>query len=245
MLEGPRPDFLPCERDLDASIAFLRCLQLSDSALPIGRYVHSLGLEALLEHDQALDSEGLCQVVQSFISEGVARLDAVAVAEAHRHLIDRNLERLLALDRVLTARKLSQAARRASQTCGGQLAALATSLVTDPVLNSFCGAIRAGESVGNLAVVEGAFAASLGLPPTWAVMIELRGAAASMLSAAVRLGRLSAMRAQHLLTNTETVIARAAAEAMSCSVSDMCSSAIELEIHAMRHARAQSKLFMT
>jgi urease accessory protein len=244
-MEDLRPELNASEADLMASIAFLRCLQLSDSSLPIGRYVHSLGLEALLEHDPRLESEGLGEVIQSFVSEGAARLDAVAVAEAHRHLTDGDLEALMRLDRALTARKLTQPARRASQTCGGQLSALALTLVADPLLRAFSDAIRSGESAGNLAVVEGAFAASLGLPRLWAVMIELRGSAAGLLSAAVRLGRLSSTRAQQLLSASETVIARAAGEAMSCSVADMCSSAIELEIHAMRHTRADGKLFMT
>jgi urease accessory protein len=115
----------------------------------------------------------------------------------------------------------------------------------DPALDAYCEAVRSGKADGNLAVVEGTLAGAMKLPIAWAVMIELRGSAAGLLSAAVRLGRLSATRAQQLLSECELVIARAAGEAMSCSVEDMCSSAIELEIHAMRHARADSKLFMT
>jgi urease accessory protein len=152
---------------------------------------------------------------------------------------------LLALDHALTARKLSPAARRASQTCGGQLSVLASSLAKDPVLDSYCEAVRSGKTNGNLAVVEGALAAALGLPRVWAVLIELRGCSVGLLSAAVRLGRLSATRAQQLLRDSERVFARAADEALACSAQEMCSSAVELEIHSMRHARANSKLFMT
>lgn len=233
------------DADEATTIAFVRCLQLADSALPIGRYVHSQGLEALLDYDPTLDVDGLAEVVQSVIAQGVARLDAAAVAEGHRLESRGDVAGLVALDQALTARKLSPAARRASQTCGGQLAMLARWLASDPTLDSYCKAARTGEADGNLAVVEGALAAALGLPRGWAVVIELRGSAAGLLSAAVRLGRLSATRAQQLLRDCERVIAIAAEEALSCSVQEMCSSAIELEIHAMRHARADSRLFMT
>jgi urease accessory protein len=226
-------------------ITFVRCLQLSDSALPIGRYVHSLGLEAMLDQDAGVSGDALAEVVQSFVLVGAARLDGVAIAEAHRLHGHADLRGLSALDRALTVRKLTPASRSASHRCGRQLASLAGTLTQDAVMVSFCEAVRSGETDGNLAVVEGALAAALGVPREWAVLVELRGCVASLLSAAVRLGRLSAIRAQQILLASETVIAVAARDVMSRSVHEMCSSAIELEIYAMRHERTDSKLFMT
>jgi urease accessory protein len=244
-VDNPRSGPGTSDGDIAASIALVRCLQLSDSALPIGRYAHSLGLEALLNQEPTLDSDQLLEVVQSFVSQGAARLDGVAIAEAHRLQARGDLTALLALDHALTVRKLAPAARLASQRCGHQLAALAGSLAHDPVLDSYCEAVRSGKTDGNLAVVEGTLAAALGVPRAWAVLIELRGCAASLLSAAVRLGRLPATRAQEMLRETEIVIAEACRDALSRSLNEMCSSAIELETYAMRHERADSRLFMT
>ena len=243
-MDNPGP--VPGSFEADAaSIAFVRCLQLSDSALPIGRFAHSLGLEALLNHETSLNSDQLLEVVQSFVMQGAALLDGVAIAEAHRLQAAGDLTGLLKLDRALTARKLAPAARLASQRCGHQLSALAGSLTSDSILGLYCKAIGSGETDGNLAVVEGTLAAALGVPRAWAVLIELRGCAASLLSAAVRLGRLSATRAQELLRESELVIAQASREALSCPFHEMCSGAIELETYAMRHERADSRLFMT
>ena len=228
-----------------SAYAVVRLLQLGDSALPIGRYVHSLGLEALLDHDPSLGVVELAEVVQSFVMEGVARLDAVAVAEAHRLASRRDVAGLINLDRALTTRKLTPAGRRASQTCGSQLAVLAKSLASDPTLNSYCEALRSDSTDGNLAIVEGALSAALSVPCTWAVLMMLRGSAAGLLSASVRLGRLSATRAQRLLRECEPTIIRAAEDALSCSWPETFSGAFELEIHAMRHGRAESRLFMT
>jgi urease accessory protein len=231
--------------DVAASIAFVRCLQLSDSALPIGRYAHSLGIEALLNEEPGLTADQMLEVVQSFVSQGVARLDGVAIAEAHRLQSEGDLAGLLLLDHALTARKLAPAARLASHRCGRQLSTLAASLANDPVLDLYCEAVRSGKTDGNLAVVEGTLAAAMGVPRAWAVLIELRGTAAGLLSAAVRLGRLSATRAQELLHESELVITEASRDALSRSLNEMCSCAIELETYSMRHERADSKLFMT
>jgi urease accessory protein len=244
-LDNPGNGSFQSTGEIAASIAFVRCLQLSDSALPIGRYVHSLGLEAMLGHQPSLNAEELVEFVQSFVSQAVARLDGVAVAEAHRLQVEGDLAGLCGLDRAVTARKLSPAARRASQKCGRQLSVVAGSLARDGVLDAYCEAVRSGAADGNLAVVEGALAAALGVPRAWAVLIELRGCAAGLLSAAVRLGRLSAVRAQQLLAESEDVIILASRDALSRSVDEMCSSAIELETYAMRHERADSRLFMT
>jgi urease accessory protein len=192
-----------------------------------------------------LNADELAEVVLSFVSQSVARLDGVAIALAHRLMKERDLAGLRALDEALTARKLSPAARRASQRCGSQLAVLAGSLARDSVLDSYCEAVRSGETDGNLAVVEGALAGAIGVPCEWAILVELRGCAAGLFSAAVRLGRLSALRAQELLSGGEGVIAGAARVAQSLSADEMSSSAIELEVYSMRHERSESRLFMS
>jgi urease accessory protein len=223
----------------------VRLLQLGDSALPIGRFVHSSGLEALLAHDPGLRGAQVAEVVQSHVIQGLARLDAVAVAEAHRRLSARDLEGLIELDRGVTARKITASARLGSRTCGRQLASLAPSLARDPTLGELCERVHLGQSDGNLAVVEGAVAAALSLPIDWAVLLMLQGSAASLLSAAVRLGRISATGAQLALRECEAAVIRSAQDALSSGWPVVFADAYELEIHAMRHELADSRLFMT
>ena len=103
------------------------------------------------------------------------------------------------VDVALTARKLNEPARSASCLCGRQLALLAGRLGLGEVVERLSVEIEAGAQPGNLAVVEGAVGAGMGIAREETVLIAVRGHAAAMLSAAVRLGRLGTTRSQALL----------------------------------------------
>lgn len=219
----------------------LATLQLSDSALPIGRFVHSHGLEAWLERNPA-DESRLLGLVELTIRESVAPLDGAALAHAHRAS---TLEALCGLDAMVTARKLTPAARVASRACGRRLALLAPGLTDAAPLGPFAEAIRTGQTDGNLAVIEGALARALGIGILEAVLVELRGMAAGLLAAAVRLGRLPPMRAQVCLAALAPALERAAHGAVALRLDDLHATAPELEICAMAHARAGTRFFQT
>src|SRR5690606_35620333 len=55
--------------------ALLALMQLSDTALPIGRHAHALGLERLLRDGRVPDDRRLRQVVVSALMQGAARCD--------------------------------------------------------------------------------------------------------------------------------------------------------------------------
>jgi urease accessory protein len=224
--------------------SFLAALQLADSALPIGRFAHSHGLESLLAEAELVEDE-LLELVGTAIAAGVAPLDGVAVAEAHRRAARDDLAALLELDAMVTARKLAPGARAASHECGRRLAALGETLTAQPIVCRLAGEVRARRTDGNVPVVVGTLALAFGLRIEEAVLIELRGAASSLLSAAVRLGRLSASRAQVLLRRLEPVVGAAAGDALARPPEAMTSTALELEIHALRHRRADARLFMS
>lgn len=227
------------------STAFLAALQLADTALPIGRFVHSHGLEALVASEPDITEEELVELVETVVLEGIAPLDGVAVRMAHDHACSQSLAALVELDRSVTVRKLNQASRQASRSCGRRLAALVPALTDAEPCASFAAFVRGGETDGNLAVVEGALAAALSIPCAEAVLIELRGAAAALLAAVVRLDRLSAARAQAALHRLAPVLGEAAMGVGAMERSEMRSVAPELEIHALRHTRSQVRLFAT
>jgi urease accessory protein len=220
---------------------FLAALQLADSALPIGRYVHSSGLEAWLREHGDVPPETLAQLVQAVVCEAVAPLDGAVLAHAHRA---GSLDELVKLDALLTARKLAPGARRASQMCGRQLAGLGMELAAaSSLFVSFAARVRARETNGNLAVVEGSLARALGLSTLDAVLLELRGAATAVLSAATRLNAVSPVRAQIVLASLAPALGTAAENALTLNLDELSSTAPELEMYALSHVRAQARLF--
>jgi urease accessory protein len=221
----------------------LGALALGDSALPIGRFVHSGGLEAWLAERPAVRPEQLLELIRTIVYEGVAPLDGAVLAHAHRAL---SVERLTELDWRLTARKLTPASRKASQACGRQLAALAPRLApVDSLVAEVSVAVRDRLTDGNLAVVEGTLGRALGLSVRDAVLTALRSTAAALLSAAIRLGAVSPTRAQTILMQLSPSFAEAAALSLALELEELSSTVPEMDIHAARHPRHESNTFAT
>lgn len=224
------------------SAGFLAALQLSDPGLPIGRFVHSHGLESWLAARPTAGELELEELVRSVILEGIGPLDGAAVSLAHRA---GSLDELLDLDRTISAHKTRAPARAASHACGRQLAALAPRLSDDRLLLALTAAIRDGGADGNLAVVSGALARALGVDEHEAVLLELRGAMTSLLSSAIRLGRLGPIAAQALTLRLSPALVAAAEAALITSVDELYSSAFELDVAALAHGRRDSRTFAT
>jgi urease accessory protein len=225
-----------------AGEALLAALQLGDSALPIGRFVHSHGVEAWLAANPDAGEAEIAELVETTVTEAVAPLDGAGLAHAHRA---GTLAELVWLDRALTARKAIAPARAASQACGRQLAALAGELSGDGLVAALAAAVRGRETDGNLAVVEGVLARALGIACADAVLVELRGGAGALLSAAVRLGRLAPARAQAAMYAMAPALQAAARAAAAAPAGELRSTGPELEIHALNHRRADARLFST
>jgi urease accessory protein len=85
----------------------------------------------------------------------------------------------------------------------------------------------------------------MGLSTLDAVLVELRGSAASLLSAAVRLGATSATAAQTTLASLRGPMTIAAELALTIGLDELRSTAPELELYALAHPRVEARVFST
>jgi urease accessory protein len=113
------------------------------------------------------------------------------------------------------------------------------------VVRHLGGEVASGKWAGNLAMVEGAVGAGVGITREETVLIALRGHAAAILSSAVRLGRLGTTRSQALLYELTSDLQKCAQTAMDTSLDEMRSTLPELEIHAARHEHRRTRLFVS
>ena len=225
--------------------AFLLALQLGDSALPTGRFAHSYGLEEFVAREPDLGEVELVELVETMLLEVVAPLDGVALAEAHRLVGLLDIDELVALDRTVTVRKITPSSRHASIACGRRLAALVPELTDDQIACELARRMNAGIADGNLAIVEGAIAQAFGIDVNDAILLELRATSTAILSAALRLGRISSSRAQILATRLVPVQCAALDRALSVAASDMRAVGPEFDLAAMHHRRREARLFAT
>jgi len=228
--------------------ALLAVLQLSDSGFPSGRYTLSHGLEAFA-HEGLLETpcapDALAALLGDCIRFGVGPSDGIALGCAHRAVdadggID--AERVVRIDRQLSAVKLAREGREASARTGRALLAAAPA-VAGVGMEGYADLVDVGHTPGNHAVVLGLLSALLGIPPFDAVAGELSAFSTGWVAAAVRLGLTDHLTAQFVLRRVHPVLVEAAQRAVVGDVDDIASCTPLPDLMSMRHEHAELRLF--
>jgi urease accessory protein len=102
----------------------VRLLQIADSALPIGGYTHSWGLEGAIARGLVHDPESLERWTGRWLRTSLGPLEGVLVASGCRAARAGTPAELSALNRLAEASILPPSIRRASREMGEQLLAL-------------------------------------------------------------------------------------------------------------------------
>ncbi len=105
--------------------AFYFLLQLTDSALPIGAYSHSWGLEAAVQAGRLRDRAGVQQYLLGVLHRSLAPLEGRACGLAHRLVQVGSPSGVEKLQQHLQATRWAAEPRRASLDLGKRLAQLA------------------------------------------------------------------------------------------------------------------------
>ena len=234
----------------NALVAHLSALQLADSAFPSGRYTLSHGLEPVAQSGILPDtgtSAALRRLLADCVRLSVGPADGTAVACAHSTYEQADLPAATAVDRRLTAVKLTAESRHGSIRTGKALLETARTFVDDPVLYAYATAVRDGTAVAHHAVVVGLLSASVGMTALESVAGELYSFAANWTSAAVRLSLTDHQSAQRILHQSRPVLAeaaeRATQQASQRGARSIASSTPALDLMSMRHEEAEVRLF--
>src|SRR5207244_1626890 len=105
----------------------LRILQLGDSALPVGGYSHSWGLEAAIAQGLVRNADDLEKWVRNWLTQSAVPLEGVVAAGAYRGAADKDWETVVTANDLLWACLTPSTLRHASRDMGEQLLALAES----------------------------------------------------------------------------------------------------------------------
>ncbi len=193
----------------------LRLLQLGDSALPIGGYSHSWGLEAAVEQGLVRDPAGLEDWVRSWLRHGVTPFEGVVVAAVCRAAGQHDWPAVREANEFLWAGLAVPSSRHASRDMGEQLLALAEGW---PWAREQMAVLRrmqgpaATRREWHHAVIFGTLTAAAGCDPEEAVSVFLHQAALGMIGAGVRAIPIGHTHGQQILARLHEDIQNLAKE---------------------------------
>jgi urease accessory protein len=217
-------------------------LQLCDSALPVGTFTFSGGLETAVAAGCVCDVVSLERYVRALMRQSLY-VDGIVALHAHRAAVRRDFSGVAEADRFLWASKPAAEARQMAQRMGQKLVDLCRRFFPSALLTRFSDEVAAGRLPGCYPVGQAVVFASVDLDEK-ALFCALRyGQLSMLLSAALRLMRLSHFETQQLL-------ARLAGEAdadyqsvITLDLEDVATFAPLLEVRAAQHELGAARLF--
>lgn len=219
----------------------LRHLQLLDSALPIGAFSHSFGLETLVQEEKFVNADDLRQFCETALFGVWAPCDAMLV-KANYEL---ESAQLWQLDRELHVARAAFESRDGQRKIGKRLLQLVRALYPQLNFAALTKAIENGECVGAFPTIYGWICRELNVELSEAATGFLFANVSSCVNNAIRAMRIGQTQGQQIIGDLLPQIETAWLQVADKSPGDWASNAPQLEIAQMRHARLYSRLFMS
>jgi urease accessory protein len=221
----------------------LRILQFGDSALPVGAFSFSNGLESAIHHGIVRDRQTLQEFVLTAMRQSAA-MDGIALLVTHRAARDGDIAQVVAADRSVFQRKLNEEVRTMTMRMGRKLGELAVHMIDAPLMREWLGRVAKTTTPGTYPVGLALVFAALGLPARDAFAVQQYGVATMMLGAALRLMRISFLDTQAILLAVNTTVDDAHERVADATLDDMASFAPLMDILAASHVKAHVRMFM-
>ena len=220
-------------------LSTLRALWQADGAFPSGSFAFSYGIEGVIALRDSLDMPELKRLVSAALRHRWATYDRVALLRAF--CCDGDLAVIAAVDREVEASTLVESLRSGSRRNGASFLASHARIGND-LAAILRGAVRSGECLGHIAVMQGAVWSSVGLNENLAQLTSGYTVASGLITAAIRLGAVGALQGQQVLADCLPLIEQLSM-AEPPAASELESFVPFLDIAAARHAQADLRLF--
>jgi urease accessory protein len=217
-------------------------LQLCDSALPVGTFTFSGGLETAVATGAVRDVASLEAYVRALLRQSLYA-DGIVALHAHRAAVRRDFDAVAEADRFLWASKPGAEARQMAQRMGQKLADLCRRFFPSELLTRWGDEVVAGRLPGCYPVGQAVVFASVDLDEK-ALFCALRyGQLSMLLGAALRLMRLSHFETQQLLARLAREADADYQAVITLDLEDVATFAPMLEVRAAQHELGSARLF--
>ncbi|WP_378941745.1 urease accessory protein UreF [Mesorhizobium sp. ANAO-SY3R2] len=221
----------------------LHLLQFGDSALPVGAFSFSNGLETAVQQNIVHDPGTLREFVLTAMRQ-TATGDGVALLCAHRAAKVQDRATLMRIDRACFERKLNEETRLMTVRMGRKLCELSVAIIGDELNRDWLGRIQRAETAGTHPVSLAIVFAALGIEGRDAFGVQQYGVATTILGAALRLMRVSFVDTQKILLEATAEVAATYEDVADAAIEDMASFAPMTDILAAMHVKGHIRMFM-
>ncbi|MBD2363733.1 urease accessory protein UreF [Anabaena minutissima FACHB-250] len=216
----------------------LHLLQLASSALPVGAYSYSEGLETLVEHSTITNKDTLKHWLEAELRYGAIRLETAVIVRVHEAVTTGDLERLRYWNVWLSAARETQELRNSSWQMGRSLMQLLAKI--QPQVLDLANAVG---NPCNYAIAYGIAAAHWQINPQAALLAYLHSWATNLMTAGVKLIPLGQTAGQEILLNLQPLITSATLEIMELEDDDLSCCSWGLSLASMQHETQYTRLF--
>jgi urease accessory protein len=220
-------------------LSLLQTIWQADGTFPSGSFAFSYGIEGVIALRGSIDAAGLAEMTGTILRQRWANCDRIALVRASR--VAGDIAAIAAVDRDVEAATFGSTLRDGSRRNGGSFLASHARL-GDATALRLRGAVRSGECLGHIAVMQGAVWQALGLDEKLIQLASGYVVASGASGAAVRLGAIGALDAQRVLAGCLPLIGELAAQPIAADA-ELASFTPFIEVAAARHARADLRLF--
>ncbi|AFZ43700.1 Urease accessory protein UreF [Halothece sp. PCC 7418] len=218
----------------------LKLLQLSSSALPLGAYSYSEGLETAIETQMIQGEEGFKQWLQDELSHGAIRLETALMLRGYRCWQKKDLEGLQYWNQWGSAVKETAELREQSWQMGNTLTRLLLALDSNPKLKE---SLTAVGKPCNSAIAFGIGAANWEIDEYSTVLGYLHSWATNLINAGVKLIPLGQTTGQQLLLQLHANIETTATTVLNLADDELYTCSWGLGLASMQHETQYSRLF--
>jgi urease accessory protein len=220
-------------------LATLRAIWQADAAFPSGAFAFSYGLEGAIALRGKMTPREFEQLAMTILQQRWASHDRIAMLRAFR--ANGDLAAITAIDREVEASTMVVALRTGSRRNGASFLASHASL-GDELARKLRDAVRSGDCLGHIAVMQGALWSAAGLTEQLAQLTSGYSVASGLVAVAVRLGAIGALRGQAVLKACLPLIEELASRPPPDEM-ELESFIPFLDIASARHAQADLRLF--
>lgn len=217
----------------------LLCLQITDSAFPVGSFAHSSGIEAAFQWKELQTAEDL-RVFLSTVLRQTTRGTLPLLLAGYRQ--ERPLEEI---DELANATLSNHVANRASRAQGQALLATASKIFRLAELTPLQEQVHEGQLSAHLAPLFGVVCRTLAIPVQRSVELFLFIMLRDMISAAVRLNIVGPLAGQRLQYELAGQLEQLSSGITDKPLGEITQTAPLVELLQANHDRLYSRLFQS